>query len=200
MIDFVRGTAVNASLEAVIVENGGIGYKILTSSNTLSKIEVGSEVEMFTEMIVREDSISLCGFISKDELDVFKLLTSVNGIGTKVSLGVLSGINYKNVINMIVTGDSVGLTTAPGIGKKTAQRMVLELKDKISNNISFAELDILSANSELMPDAKSIKEASEGLVSLGYRKTDVEKLLKAVNGSYSTEELIKIGLRHFATI
>ena len=101
---------------------------------------------------------------------------------------------------MIVTGDSAGLTSAPGIGKKTAQRMVLELKDKISNNISFAELDILSANDEMGPNTVNIKEACEGLVSLGYKKTDVEKLLKSVSGAYSTEELIKIALSHFATL
>ena len=131
MIAFVRGTAVDMTENSVIVEAGGIGYEIYMTDTDLSQIHMGEEVKIHTYFNVREDAMQLYGFRSKDDLQMFKLLLGVNGVGTKAAVGVLAGITADELRFAILSDDVKTLSKAPGIGKKTAQKLILELKDKM---------------------------------------------------------------------
>ena len=129
MIAFVRGTAVDMTENSVIVEAGGIGYEIYMTGTDLSQIHMGEEVKIHTYFNVREDAMQLYGFRSKDDLQMFKLLLGVNGVGPKAAVGVLAGITADELRFAILSDDVKTLSKAPGIGKKTAQKLILELKD-----------------------------------------------------------------------
>ena len=131
MIAFVRGTAVDMTENSVIVEAGGIGYEIYMTGTDLSQIHMGEEVKIHTYFNVREDAMQLYGFRSKDDLQMFKLLLGVNGVGPKAAVGVLAGITADELRFAILSDDVKTLSKAPGIGKKTAQKLILELKDKM---------------------------------------------------------------------
>ena len=128
MYEYIKGNMAYRALEYVVIENQGIGYKIMTSECTAKQCVVGTEVTLYTELVVREDYMGLCGFASKEELKVYQLLTSISGIGMKAALSVLSKIEYTDLTRAIMMGDVKSLQKAPGIGAKTAQRIVLELK------------------------------------------------------------------------
>ena len=130
MIAFVRGTAVDMTENSVIVETGGIGYEIYMTGTDLSQIHMGEEVKIHTYFNVREDAMQLYGFRSKDDLQMFKLLLGVNGVGPKAAVGVLAGITADELRFAILSDDVKTLSKAPGIGKKTAQKLILELKDE----------------------------------------------------------------------
>lgn len=140
MIAFVRGTAVDMTENSVIVEAGGIGYEIYMTGTDLSQIHMGEEVKIHTYFNVREDAMQLYGFRSKDDLQMFKLLLGVNGVGPKAAVGVLAGITADELRFAILSDDVKTLSKAPGIGKKTAQKLILELKGSIPRDIwSFME-------------------------------------------------------------
>lgn len=166
MIGYIKGTVEDIGIDYVLIENNEIGYKLNASSNTLSQLSEGDRTKMYTKMIVREDDISLCGFYSKEELDMFNLLTSVSKIGTKLGLAILSFATPSQIHLYISTSDTKTLSKAPGVGKKTAERMVLELKDKLGKlNISGEDLGGKPAMS--IPTT-SDGEAIDALVALGY--------------------------------
>ena len=129
MIAFVRGTAVDMTENSVIVEAGGIGYEIYMTGTDLSQIHMGEEVQIHTYFNVREDAMQLYGFRSKDDLQMFKLLLGVNGVGPKAAVGVLAGITADELRFAVLSDDMKTFSKAPGIGKKTAQKLILELKD-----------------------------------------------------------------------
>ena len=137
MIAFVRGTAVDMTENSVIVEAGGIGYEIYMTGTDLSRIHMGEEVKIHTYFNVREDAMQLYGFRSKDDLQMFKLLLGVNGVGPKAAVGVLAGITADELRFAILSDDVKTLSKAPGIGKKTAQKLILELKDKMKLEDAF---------------------------------------------------------------
>ena len=137
MISFVRGTAVDMTENSVIVEAGGIGYEIYMTGTDLSQIHMGEEVKIHTYFNVREDAMQLYGFRSKDDLQMFKLLLGVNGVGPKAAVGVLAGITADELRFAILSDDVKTLSKAPGIGKKTAQKLILELKDKMKLEDAF---------------------------------------------------------------
>lgn len=137
MIAFVRGTAVDMTENSVIVEAGGIGYEIYMTGTDLSQIHMGEEVKIHTYFNVREDAMQLYGFRSKDDLQMFKLLLGVNGVGPKAAVGVLAGITADELRFAILSDDVKTLSKAPGIGKKTAQKLILELKDKMKLEDAF---------------------------------------------------------------
>jgi len=195
LIDFVKGNINHLGEGYIVIENNGIGYKINTSQLTISELNKEREdVIIYTEMIVREDDISLYGFSTRSELQMFQLLTTVNGIGTKVALGILSSFRYMDLASIILQGNVIALTKAPGVGKKTAQRIILELKDKIDKKIDLKAVDSkLSDEYNNFIDDNS--EALDALISLGYSRNEVKSVLGKLDTNLPIEELIKQALR-----
>lgn len=192
MIDYIKGKLVHAGLDTVVIENQGIGYKIATSSGSVSDFSSpGEEVVVYTEMIVREDAISLVGFSTREELDMFHLLTSVSGVGTKVGIGILSSIPYGTVALLIASEDVKALTAAQGVGKKTAERIVLELKDKVPQTMTLSARD----TKHVVNDATH-NDALDALLSLGYTRGEAQGVLKQIEtDNLTVEEIIKASLK-----
>lgn len=198
MYDYIKGTIEYISEDYMVIENHGMGYKVMTSSFSMADLNgMDGEVVVYTQMIVREDDISLCGFSSRHELTMFKLLTSVSGIGTKVALAVLSSIGVYDLASVIVSGDVNTLVKAPGVGKKTAQRVILELKDKIDKKLKS---DAFPVGDIKMPQpvmvTSSQREALEALIALGYSNDEAETVIARIDTTdKNTEAIIKEALR-----
>ncbi len=198
MIAFVKGTLEFVSENYIIVEAGGIGYKIFASASVLSQnSQIGKEVKVYTFMSVKEDGITLFGFNSNDEHELFIKLISVSGVGPKVALSVVSSMKPRDVISAIVTGDAAAISKANGVGKKIAQRIILELKDKFKNDDIFATggdytEDIVSANDSNDPKYEIV----EALISLGYMRAEAVKTVYTIyENGMSAEELLKKALK-----
>ncbi len=189
MYEFIKGNISYFDKEYIVVENNGIGYKIFTSTNSISELSVVSgEVCIYTDLIVREDAFLLCGFSTKEELETFKILLGVNKIGLKVALSILSTYSYINIKKIIVNNEISLLTKIPGVGKKTAERIVVELKDK------FKDIIIVDGDTNLIIDDKNVLEAKEALISLGYTNQEINLVLKNINTKMSVEDIIKTAL------
>ncbi|SFE20328.1 Holliday junction branch migration protein RuvA [Peptostreptococcus sp. D1] len=195
MIAYIKGIIEEIGIDSLVIENNGLGYKLLVSTNTVSKVAVGEKHKIYSKMIVREDDISLCGFYSKEELEMFELLTSVSKIGTKVGLGILSFAS-PNVLNgYILNADIAALSKAPGVGKKTAERIVLELKDKVSKLVVDEGYSIEIADSRIGDVVAS--EAVEALLGLGYTRIESEGAVNFVKQpGMSVEDVIRKGLEY----
>lgn len=201
MYDYLKGELVYKHMDYIVVEVGHIGYKVMTSQFTASQLKQGETVTVYTELIVREDYMGLCGFSDREELKVYQLLTSISGIGPKVGLAMLSNMPYAELTRCILTGDVKTLQKAPGIGAKTAQRIVLELKDKLSKSLQNIPLplELAMQASEKSKWEDNLKDAMEAMVQLGYKASDVEKIFAAIEEPNATvEELIKQALRMIA--
>lgn len=202
MIAFVRGTAVDMTENSVIVEAGGIGYEIYMTGTDLSQIHMGEEVKIHTYFNVREDALQLYGFRSKDDLQMFKLLLGVNGVGPKAAVGVLAGITADELRFAILSDDVKTLSKAPGIGKKTAQKLILELKDKMKLEDAF-ELKLAHEQEKAVAGLGEIsdgrQEAVEALVALGYSSTDALRAVRKVTdvAPDDVEGLLKAALKNF---
>lgn len=202
MIAFVRGTAVDMTENSVIVEAGGIGYEIYMTGTDLSQIHMGEEVKIHTYFNVREDAMQLYGFRSKDDLQMFKLLLGVNGVGPKAAVGVLAGITADELRFAILSDDVKTLSKAPGIGKKTAQKLILELKDKMKLEDTF-ELKLAHEQEKAVAGLGEIsdgrQEAVEALVALGYSSTDALRAVRKVTdvAPDDVEGLLKAALKNF---
>lgn len=200
MYEYIKGKYIGINKDYIIVENNGIGYKIFTSGATMASMpKVGEEVMLYLEQIVREDFIGLYGFESKEELEMFKLLLSINGVGAKAALSLLSISRVNNLKYAIIMGDEKHICRAPGIGKKTAGRIILELKDKLkkedmvvdsSDNESF-DIDIDNENNY----AAVLNEALGALLALGYSEKEAELALKKINKEDTVENVIKSCLK-----
>lgn len=196
MIDYIKGKIEYIGQDHVVIENNSIGYKIFTSAYTVSDLNGKPDnAIVYTQMIVREDDIRLCGFSSRAELKVFDLLKTVKGVGTKVALGILSSLPYVQLVNVLSAGDVTSLTRAPGIGKKTAQRIILELKDKIDKTDEFKTLESTDFENNIINISSENDEAIEALVSLGYSKVEAQKAMKKIDNSLPIEEMIKQALK-----
>ena len=202
MIAFVRGTAVDMTENSVIVEAGGIGYEIYMTGTDLSQIHMGEEVKIHTYFNVREDAMQLYGFRSKDDLQMFRLLLGVNGVGPKAAVGVLTGITADELRFAILSDDVKTLSKAPGIGKKTAQKLILELKDKMKLEDAF-ELKLAHEQEKAVAGLGEIsdgrQEAVEALVALGYSSTDALRAVRKVTdvAPDDVEGLLKAALKNF---
>ena len=202
MIAFVRGTAVDMTENSVIVEAGGIGYEIYMTGTDLSQIHMGEEVKIHTYFNVREDAMQLYGFRSKDDLQMFKLLLGVNGVVPKAAVGVLAGITADELRFAILSDDVKTLSKAPGIGKKTAQKLILELKDKMKLEDAF-ELKLAHEQEKAVAGLGEIsdgrQEAVEALVALGYSSTDALRAVRKVTdvAPDDVEGLLKAALKNF---
>ncbi|HBE9318807.1 TPA: Holliday junction branch migration protein RuvA [Clostridioides difficile] len=193
MYSYIKGTVEEIYIDSIVVENNGIGYKINVSSNTIMNLQVGEATKIYTKLIVREDDMSLCGFVSREELKMFELLTSVSKIGPKVALSILSFASSSQLGAYILSEDIGKLSKAPGVGKKTAERIVLELKDKVDkNNIEF-EPTLLSQKPTLISQDESV----DALVALGYTLSESkEAVQKCKKDGMNTEAIIKKALTY----
>lgn len=191
MFDFIIGDIVSINNEYLVIQNNGIGYRIFASSNTMMSLQIGLKDQMlYTEFHVREDGVFLYGFVTKEELDMFNSLLRVSKIGPKIALGILSTLNPNKIKIAIINKDLDILCQAPGIGKKTAERIVFELKDKIDTNINLEDIDDI----EILPNAYD--EALAGLMSLGYSRYEVENIIRRLDLSkMGVEDIIREGLK-----
>lgn len=192
MYEYIKGIYAGMNKDYMVVENNGIGYKIFTSGSTMSQLpQMDEEIKLYIKQIVREDFIGLYGFLTKEELEMFNLLLTINGVGAKAALSLLSICSVLNLKYAIASKDDKTIMRAPGIGKKTAQRIILELQDKVVKN---GEIFISGeAGTETAP--APLNEAREALLALGYTEKEIEKTLKEVNLSDSLENIIKNCLR-----
>lgn len=194
MYSYIKGIIEEIDLEFFVIENNDIGYKINASSNTIKKLVKGEKTKIYTKLIVKEDDMSLCGFYDKEELGMFNLLTSVSKIGVKVGLSILSCATPKVINGYIVNSDAGSFSKVPGIGKKTAERIILELKDKIDKyNVEFEENLITEKNTE--NNIEFNDEAVEALISLGYSNVEAKEAVNKSKGK-TTEETIKKALSY----
>ena len=193
MYSYIKGTIEELYLDHIVIDNNNIGYRINVSSNTLKDLQLGNMAKIYTKLIVREDDMSLCGFSTKEELHMFELLTSVSKIGPKVGLGILSFASPKQLGAYIISEDITKMSKAPGVGKKTAERIILELKDKIDKqNIEF-EPTLLTQT----PIAVSQDEAVDALVALGYSTSEAKEAVdKCKKTGLNTEDIIKKSLSY----
>ncbi|ELC8441839.1 Holliday junction branch migration protein RuvA [Clostridium perfringens] len=197
MYEYIRGQFQGINKDYVVIELNNIGYKIFTSGNTISNMpKVSEEVLLYLEQIVREDFIGLYGFTTREELEMFKLLLSINGVGAKAALSLLSISTVNNLKYAIMMGDEKHITRAPGIGKKTAQRIILELKDKLKPD------DLVSEDGELIEGIDdntdysfNINETLSALVALGYTEKEAQKALEKIDKTLSLENMIKESLK-----
>ena len=199
MIYSLKGRLTVKELGFAVIECGGVGYGCRTSYNTISQLgEIGSEAMLYTYLYVREDVVELFGFASQQELSCFKLLITVSGVGPKAAVSILSDVSPERFAFIIASGDSKTLTRTKGIGAKTAQRIVLELKDKISSeSVSGSVSADVSAFSAMPAGGSSdtVTEALEALMVLGYTQGEVAPILGKLDPSLSTQDLIKETLR-----
>lgn len=192
MIGFIRGDIEAIYEDKVVIDTGSIGYNVYVPTSVIDRIKIGDEVTMYTYLNVREDAMNLFGFLSRDDLDMYKMLISVNGIGPKAALSILSYLSINDLKYAIVSGDASTISKANGIGKKTAEKIILELKDKI-DSISGSRDDVVSIDTS---ESSNINEAVLALESLGYSKVEALKAVKASNAKDSVEDIIKEALKH----
>lgn len=196
MISYIKGTLEIKSKDYIVVDVGGIGYKIFMSETAINELEKGTEVKVFTYMRVREDDISLYGFLNNEELVTFELLISVGGVGAKSAITILSNITPSKFALAVITNDVNTLKKLPGIGAKTAARIILELKDKMKTEQGIEESKNEEIKEAIVLDNKA-NDAVEALCVLGYTRKDVEKALSNIDTNKLTvEEIIKQGLKY----
>ncbi|MCD8046866.1 MAG: Holliday junction branch migration protein RuvA [Clostridiales bacterium] len=203
MYAYIRGTLEEVREDYIVVENNGIGYQISVPMRILEELpERGAEVKIYTYLYVREDIFSLFGFSTQDELAMFRLLLNVSGIGPKGALGILSALSVNDIRFAVVSEDIKMITKAPGIGKKGAQRLIIELKDKIS--LEDAYESALEDGLQEVPETMQIvkKEAMEALVALGYSSADAARALSGVEISDDSdvETVLRMALRSMALL
>ena len=193
MYSYIKGIVEEIYLDRIVLENNGIGYEINVSSFTAQSVQKGKSAKIFTKLIVREDDMSLCGFASQRELEMFKLLTSVSKIGPKVGLGILSSATPPQLSAYILSEDIAKLSKCPGVGKKTAERIVLELKDKVDKDMAEFEATLFNQ----APTGLELDEAVEALLALGYSSVEAkEAVQKFKKDGLKTEDLIKKSLTY----
>lgn len=199
MFSYIKGKIEDIDIDYIVVDNSGMGFKIMTSANVISKVSLHEDRTIYTYMNVREDDISLYGFLSKDEINVFKLLIGVSGIGPKAALAIMSALTVDEIRMAIIAGDHKAIAKANGVGPKIAQRVVVELKDK------FKLEDVFGTDEESSGDLSDntgddiISDAVLALNALGYSESEALRVVKktAVGNTYSTvEELIKASLKN----
>lgn len=197
MIYSVNGTVDLIEPNLAVIDCGGVGYTCRTTANTLSQLKIGEKAKLLTYLSVREDAVELFGFYDAAELNCFRMLISVSGVGPKAALSILSGMTPQAFALCVVSGDGKTLTNAPGIGRKTAERIVLELKDKVSKQdvaagVKGSAVPIVAAPSN------TYAEAVSALMVLGYSNGEAASALSGLDPSAPSDELIRAGLKKLA--
>ena len=199
MIYSVRGELIHTEPSLAVVECAGVGYACRTTMNTLKQIGSSGEVKLFTYLHVREDAVDLFGFADTAELACFKQLLSVSGVGPKAALSILSELSPSKLALCITTGDSKTLTRCPGIGAKTAQRIVLELKDKVAKEQHISAVDFAAEPSISVAGGNNVSEALTALCVLGFPMAQAQSAIAGVAPDASVEEIIKYALKNLGS-
>ena len=198
MIAFVKGNLADVESDRVIIDVGGIGYNVFVSSYTIGRLPLeGNVVKLYTYLNVKEDLMQLYGFLTKDELRIFKLLIGVNGIGPKGGLGILSYLTPDDLRFAVMANDVKAISAAPGIGKKTAEKLILELKDQLGTIETTEAVDVERTTGNFTPSKEMQTEAVQALIALGYGSTEALRAVTNVmtDQEESVEEILKKALK-----
>lgn len=198
MIAFVSGILEMKLNGYIVIDVGGVGYKVFMSEASIDALgELGDKVKVYTHHHVREDDISLYGFLTMEELNMFELLISVSGVGAKSALSILANIEPSSFALAVISNDTSKLVKIPGVGAKTAARIILELKDKLKNqDLVDKKKDVVK---KINIDEENVDEAISALQVLGYNRKDIEKVFEKIElDSLSLEEMIKQGLKYLS--
>ena len=195
MYYYISGELVLADTVNAVIDAQGVGYRINISGNTLGKLagKIGSNVRLYTHLSVREDAMELFGFYTLDELATFRMLISVSGVGAKSAISILSLMSPERFAQAVVNGDSKAIAKAQGIGSKTAQRIILELKDKIGKEIS-PDGDYESEDFSAASGSNNIAAATDALLVLGYTRSEAAYALKGLDPASEVEALVRTAL------
>ena len=201
MIAFLKGTIEDITENSLVLDVNGIGYEVLVPGQLLDMLEgIGQELKVYTCMQVREDAVVLFGFLTRDDLAMFKMLIGVNGVGPKAGLGILSALGTEELRFAVLADDPKRIAKAPGIGAKTAQKIILELKDKLDLAEVFEQKLNADRQQEAAVSAGSgmVQDAVEALVALGYGSTEALRAVRAVKADTvaDSEQLLKEALKH----
>ena len=196
MYYYLNGVVGHIAPNLAVVDCGGVGYACRTTSYTLSALQVGEKAKLFTHLNVREDAMELYGFASENECSCFRMLIGISGVGPKAALSILSSTTPEGLATAIITGQEKALTVAPGIGKKIAQRIILELKDKLAKGqLPAAEESFGGSGVTVIPQDKT-SEASAALAVLGYNPAEISAALKGLDlDALPLEEIVRQALR-----
>lgn len=196
MFYYLSGIVAHTEPYLAVIDCGGVGYACRTTSYTLSALKKGDKAKLFTYLNVREDAMELYGFATQEEQNLFQLLISVSGVGPKAALSILSSSTPANLALSIITGDEKALTCAQGIGKKIAQRVILELKDKLAKGQTIAAGESYGGTGITVIPENKLSEASAALAVLGYSQSEINMALKGIDLEPLTlEEVIKQALK-----
>jgi Holliday junction DNA helicase RuvA len=197
MISSLRGQLIYSDTQSAVIECSGVGFKVFASLKTLAALpKIGNEAFVYTYMAVKEDAVDLYGFAKTDELDCFKLIISVNGWGAKMAIALLSEYTPDQISFFILSGDAKALSKPSGVGPKLAQRMVLELKDKISKGALDISEDTLAVQN--VTKSTNTSEAIAALVSLGFSQSEATAAVAKLDPTLAVDELIKGGLKNLS--
>lgn len=194
MIYSLRGKLIYTDAKTAVIECGGVGYQCLATHVTLAQLpKVGEEAFLYTYMVVRDDAVELYGFYDMQELEFFKMIISVNGVGPKIGISVLSDFTPDQIALFITMGDAKSLSKANGIGAKTAQRIVLELKDKVSK--SAADVSMTDMGFAGLKPTGNAQEAVEALIAIGFTEGEASKTVARIDPQLSVEDIVKAALK-----
>ena len=201
MIAFLKGIIEDITENSLVLDVNGVGYEVLVPGQLLDMLEgIGQKLKVYTYMQVREDAVVLFGFLSRDDLAMFKMLIGVNGVGPKAGLGILSALGTEELRFAVLADDAKRIAKAPGIGAKTAQKIILELKDKLDLSEVFEQKLNADRQQEAAASAGSdmVQDAVEALVALGYGSTEALRAVRAVKADTvaDSEQLLKEALKH----
>lgn len=196
MFYYLEGTVAELEPNLAVLDCGGVGYALNTTANTIAALSKGQRSRLYVSESIREDAFDLYGFYSKNEKLFFEMLTAVSGIGPKAALSILSANTPEGLALAVASGNEKALTVAPGIGKKIAQRVILELKDKIAKDSGFADEGFSAPAAMPAGDNSAVGDAVAALTVLGYNSNDIAQILKTTDiAGMNTEQIIKTVLR-----
>lgn len=196
MFYYVSGTVAHVEPRLAVIDCGGVGFACSTTANTLSALTKGKQAKLYTHLAVKEDGMTLYGFASREELNLFRQLISVSGVGPKAALAILSVSTPSNLALSIITGDTKPLVAAPGVGKKIAQRVVLELKDKLAKEQGEALEQYTAPQNGFALAEDKLGESAAALAVLGYSQSEINLALKGIDlEGLTPEQIIKQALK-----
>lgn len=195
MYAYIIGQVTAMEAEKIILENNGIGYELATSLKAMSRFRVGEEVKVYTRYIVRDDGVFLFGFYDEQERDMFDRLTKVSAVGPKVALSILSSVSVEGIVRAVQTQDLATLTKAPGVGKKTAGRILLDLMDQVKD---WAIEGAVLPQEETLPTQEEFDVALQGLLNLGYQRSEAMRALKGLDPSLPLSTLMRAALQRLS--
>lgn len=193
----LTGKLAHMEPSVAVIECGGVAFKCLTSMHTQRSLpRIGETATLYTHLNVREDALDLFGFSSKNELNCFKMLTGISGVGPKVALAILSELSPEGVAVAAASGDSKSFTRASGVGPKLGQRIVLELKDKVKKMAGAGgDLQLTPAEAGVISASKNAEQAVQALIVLGYTQSEASQAVARLDSALATEELIRLALK-----